>query len=152
MAGDHYRSAGGIPHLVPHFMTPEAVQELLFSVYPQTRDRFCVESLDRHAQSLRMRMQIADTDLRPGDTISGPSMFTLADCAFYALVMGLKEGQVQAVTTNLNINFMRRPEKRDLWAEARMLKLGRRLAVGDVLIRSADRVVAQASVTYSLIS
>ena len=131
-------------------MSPENVQELLFSVYPQTRGRFVVEEVGENL--LRMRMCIAERDLRPGDTISGPSMFTLADCAFYALVMALKDGQVQAVTTNVNINFMRRPTMGDLWAEARMLKLGSRLAVGDVLIRSGEADVAHASLTYSLIS
>jgi len=130
-------------------MTPRQVQELLFSVYPQTRDRFVVEDVGE--KLLRMRMCIAERDLRPGETISGPSMFTLADCAFYALVMVLKEGQVQAVTTNVNINFMRRPTMGDLWAEARMLKLGSRLAVGDVLIRSGETDVAHASLTYALV-
>ena len=106
MAGDHHCDFGGFPRLVFVLMSPENVQELLFSVYPQTRGRFVVEEVGENL--LRMRMCIAERDLRPGDTISGPSMFTLADCAFYALVMALKDGQVQAVTTNVNINFMRR--------------------------------------------
>jgi acyl-coenzyme A thioesterase PaaI-like protein len=77
-------------------------------------------------------------------------MFTLADCAFYALILGQHEHQVQAVTTNVGMNFFRRPTKQDLTAEARLIKMGHRLAVGDVLISSAGIPVAHASMTYAL--
>ena len=79
-------------------------------------------------------------------------MMALADTAMYALVLSAVGRVPLAVTTNLSINFLRKPEPKDLIAEARMLKLGKALAVGDVIIRSdgSDDVVAHAVVTYSI--
>jgi uncharacterized protein (TIGR00369 family) len=94
-----------------------------------------------------------DDHLRPGGTISGPTMMTLADTAMYWLVLAHIGPVALAVTTSLNINFLRRPAPGDLVANARLLKLGARLAVGDVLLHSAgdpEAIVAQASVTYSI--
>jgi uncharacterized protein (TIGR00369 family) len=103
------------------------------------------------------RIQVAwptgDKHLRPGGTISGPTMMTLADTAMYFLVLAHIGPVPLAVTTSLNINFLRRPAPGDLIADARLLKLGSRLAVGDVIMHSApepDSVVAQAAVTYSI--
>ena len=87
----------------------------------------------------RMRLHFDDKHLRPGGTISGPSMFSLADVALYVAVLA-QVGRVRlAVTTNLNINFLRKPPPADLIGEARLLKLGKRLAVGEVAISSAGR-------------
>lgn len=99
-----------------------------------------------------VRRRFADDQLRPGGTISGPTMMGLADQAVYALVLSAVGKVPLAVTTNLSINFLRKPEPRDLIAEARMLKLGKALAVADVEIRSegSDDVVAHAVVTYSI--
>ncbi|MDP6346454.1 MAG: PaaI family thioesterase, partial [Alphaproteobacteria bacterium] len=98
----------------------------------------------------------SDRHLRPGGTIAGPTMMALADCVVWlAIIATLGRGEA-AVTTNLNINFMRRPEPADLIAEARLLKLGRRSAVGDVMIYSddggdaADHPVAHATLTYAI--
>ena len=90
--------------------------------------------------------------LRPGGTIAGPAQMALADIAMYGLVMS-RLGRVDlAVTTSLSINFLRRPAQAAITAEGRLLKLGRRLAVGDIILRSRGQrePVAHAVVTYSL--
>jgi len=91
--------------------------------------------------------------LRPGGTVSGPSIMALADFTMYLAVLSAIGWVPLAVTTNFNINFLRKPAPRDLLAEARLIKLGKRLAVGDIGIRSdgagAD-LVAHATSTYSL--
>lgn len=99
-----------------------------------------------------MRMPFDDGHLRPGGTVSGPVMLALADVAVYALVLGLIGPVELAVTTSLTANFLRRPPARDLIAEARILKLGKRLAVGEVLIHSdgEDEPVCHVTATYSI--
>ena len=113
------------------------------------------------ADAVRMRAVYDTNFLRPGGTIAGPIMMGLADAALYALVLS-RIGPVElAVTTQLSINFLRRPLPGDLVAEARMLKLGKRLAVGEVSMWSAaelgpdgvgaaDAAVAHATGTYSI--
>lgn len=104
-------------------------------------------------EDLRVRRRVDARHLRPGGTISGPTMFELADFAMYAAVLSRIGKVALAVTTGANIDFMRKPEAgRDLIASVRVLKMGRVLAVGDVLIRSdgAEAVVARASLTYSI--
>jgi len=90
--------------------------------------------------------------LRPGGTVSGPTLMELADAAMYAAILGQIGKVALAVTTNLNMSFYRKPEPGTLRAEARILKLGQRLVVGDVLLFSNDSTesVAHASVTYSV--
>ena len=93
-----------------------------------------------------------DDQLRPGGTLSGPTMMALADTAAYALVLSAVGFKPLAVTTNLSINFMRKPQPRDLIARATMMKLGKALAVMDVAIHSEGEAdwVAHAVVTYSI--
>lgn len=100
----------------------------------------------------RMRLTYHDSQLRPGGTISGPAMMALADLALYVAILGSIGPVGLAVTTHLSINFLRKPEKRDLVADCRILKLGRRLAVGETALRSAGRteLVAHATGTYSI--
>ena len=99
-----------------------------------------------------MRMPFDQGHLRPGGTVSGPVMLALADVAIYVLVLGLIGPVEMAVTTSLNANFLRRPRARDLIAEARILKLGRRLAVGEVTIYSdgEEEPVCHVTATYSI--
>jgi len=101
-----------------------------------------------------MRAVHDPSHLRPGGTVAGPILMGLADAALYALVLS-RIGPVElAVTTQLSINFLRRPAAGDVLAEARVLKIGRRLAVGEVLMWSAaedrQRAVAHATGTYSI--
>jgi uncharacterized protein (TIGR00369 family) len=90
--------------------------------------------------------------IRPGGTISGPTMMALADFTMYVGLLGSIGPVALAVTTNLNINFLRKPGARDLIAECRLLKLGQRLAVGEVTVRSdgQDEPVAHVTSTYSI--
>ena len=132
-------------------LTAEEVGPFLQRIFPQVADDFGVESLTENAAV--MRLLVRDEHLRPGGTVSGPSLFALADVAMYVAVLGMIGPKALAVTTNCAIDFMRKPEgDRDLLAEARILKLGRQLAVGDVLIRSEGHAapVARASLTYSI--
>lgn len=109
-----------------------------------------VESLDEGVA--RVRCPFRDDFLRPGGTISGPVMMAMADYAMYAAVLS-RIGMVElAVTTNLNINFLRRPRAGDVLAEARLLKLGQRLAVGEVAVNidGDEDLVAHVTATYSI--
>jgi len=90
--------------------------------------------------------------LRPGGTVSGPVLMALADFVMYAAVMG-KIGRIElAVTTNLSINFLRRPEPVDVLAHAHLIKLGKRLAVGEVDMFSdgIEDMIAHVTCTYSI--
>jgi uncharacterized protein (TIGR00369 family) len=90
--------------------------------------------------------------LRPGGVISGPTLMSLADSAAYALVLAHIGDQLMAVTSQLNMSFLRGAQPGDMHAEAELLRLGRRLAVCDVRIwtESPDRLAAQANVTYAI--
>ena len=90
--------------------------------------------------------------LRPGGVISGPTLMSLSDTAAYALVLAHIGNQLMAVTSSLTMNFLRGARPGDLYAEAEMLRLGRRNAVCDVRLwtESRERLAAQALVTYAL--
>ena len=99
------------------------------------------------------RLLVDDRHLRPGGTVSGPSMFALADCAVYAMVLARVGRKALAVTTSCSFDFMRKPAAdADIIAECRLLKLGRTLAVGDVLLFSegSEAPVARSTMTYSI--
>jgi uncharacterized protein (TIGR00369 family) len=132
-------------------MDQAALAEFLRREFPQVVNEFRIEEVEPGGVTLRLF--VADHHLRPGGTVSGPSMFALADVAIYLAILSRLGPVALAVTTNCSIDFMRKPQAgRDLIAQARLLKLGRTLAVGDVLIRSdgsAD-VVARAGLTYAI--
>ena len=88
--------------------------------------------------------------VRPGGSISGPHMMMLADATMYAVVLSVAGKVKLAVTTNFNINFLRKPSETDLTAEGKIIKLGKRLAVLEVSIFSKDDIVAHATGTYSI--
>lgn len=100
----------------------------------------------------RVRQAYRERHIRPGGTISGPTMMALADFAMYVVVFSAAGPVPLAVTTNLNINFLRKPAQADLIAEATVLKNGKRLVVGEVTIRSfgQDEPVAHVTATYSI--
>ncbi|WP_397543408.1 hotdog fold thioesterase [Roseovarius salis] len=132
-------------------MTAGEVAALLEREFPQVSDHFTIESLDE--MRIRVRLNVGEAHLRPGGTVSGPSIFALADVAVYMAVLGMVGPKALAVTTNCSIDFMRKPAAAtDLIADCRLLKLGRVLAVGDVLVYSdgSDQPVARASLTYSI--
>jgi uncharacterized protein (TIGR00369 family) len=100
----------------------------------------------------RLRLAYHPKHLRPGGTLSGPAMMTLADLALYVAVLSVVGKVPLAVTTNLAINFLRKPDKADLIAQCRLLKAGKRLCVGEVSIFSEHHAepVAHVTGTYSV--
>jgi uncharacterized protein (TIGR00369 family) len=132
-------------------MDREALQAFLSEAFPQVASDFTVE--DVRPMELVMRLHVAEKNLRPGGTVSGPAMFSLADVSVYLAILAMIGPEALAVTTNCSIDFMRKPAAdRDLLARAQLLKLGRALAVGDVLLFSEGlpEPVARASLTYSI--
>lgn len=109
-----------------------------------------IESVSMKA--CRLRLKIDERFLRAGGTVSGPTQFFLADTALYIATLASVGPKSLAVTTNVSINFLRKPALRDLIADCRLLKLGSRLAVGEVSIFSdgVDEPVAHATGTYSI--
>lgn len=100
----------------------------------------------------RVRRRFQMSLLRPGGTLSGAAMMELADFGMYVGLLASIGWVPLAVTTNLSINFLRRPAQRDLLAEVQLIKLGRRLAVGNIKIQSEgnEELVAHATATYSI--
>ena len=131
-------------------MNVSEMNEFLTSAFPQINGRF--EILEIESLRARVRLLTAESDLRPGGTVSGPSMFGLADVAFYIATLAMIGPKALTVTTNVSIDFMRKPEPTSMLAEARILKLGRTLSVGDVTLYSEGKIepVAHANVTYSI--
>jgi uncharacterized protein (TIGR00369 family) len=117
-----------------------------------------VTQMGMHVETLeqgrcRVRLPYKSEYLRPGGTISGPAMMSLADYAMYVGVLS-EIGRVElAVTTNLTINFLRRPQPGDVLADVRMIKVGRRLAYGEVFLHAEGQdadPVAHVTSTYSI--
>jgi uncharacterized protein (TIGR00369 family) len=132
-------------------MTREDLDQFIKEVFPQVAEDFTVE--DVAPMEITMRLNVSERHLRPGGTVSGPSMFGLADVAIYLAIMAMIGPKALAVTTNASFDFMRKPAAGvDLIAKCRLLKLGRVLAVGDVLLYSDGMAepVARASMTYSI--
>lgn len=136
---------------MPTCLTEAELQAYLSKVFPQADGDFAIEKLDD--MYARVRLLVGEKHLRPGGTVSGPSIFSLADCTVYMAVLAMIGRVPLAVTTGGSIDFMRKPRDGvDLIAECTLLKLGRSLAVGDVHIRSDGdaAVVARATFTYSI--
>jgi uncharacterized protein (TIGR00369 family) len=134
-------------------MTVSELERFLADEFPQvfnSRSGLSIEAVWEHG--CRVRQAFHETFIRPGGTISGPTMMALADFAMYVAVLAAIGPVPLAVTINLNINFLRKPLQRDLVAEARLLKLGKRLATGEVVIYCAglDEPVAHVISTYSI--
>jgi uncharacterized protein (TIGR00369 family) len=132
-------------------MTVQDIHAFLEEHFPQALETpWTIEAI----ADGRVDVRLACTDrfLRPGGTLSGPTLMTLADTAMYFLVLSMIGPAPLAVTSNLSISFLRRPAPRDVLARAELLKLGSRLAVGQVTMRSDgdDALIAHATVTYSL--
>ena len=132
-------------------MNAAELESFLESEFPQVAGDFRVETLA--PMQLTVRMSPSERHLRPGGTVSGPTLFALADVGVYLAILSMIGPQALAVTTNASIDFMRKPAAGvDLLAETRLLKMGRVLAVGDVQIRSegAEAPVVRATLTYSI--
>lgn len=131
-------------------MDAASLSQFLAEEFPQVAADFEIESA---GEELVVRLKVSELHLRPGGTVSGPTMFALADVGVWLAILAKIGPVALAVTTNASIDFLRKPAAgRDLIARVRMLKLGRVLAVGDVLIFSEgeEQPVARASMTYSI--
>ena len=132
-------------------LTAAEVAEFLGEVFPQIEGEASIEAVG--PMTARMRLNVAERHLRPGNTVSGPAMFMLADVTFYVAVLAMIGREPLTVTTTLTINFLRKPPLSDLIGEARILKLGRTLATGDVILfgeGEPDRPVAHATCSYAI--
>ncbi|MBE65924.1 MAG: thioesterase [Gammaproteobacteria bacterium] len=130
-------------------ITKKELQEFFDDKFPQMD--FILEEFDE--KSITVKQNISELNLRPGGTISGPTMMALADFAIYAAILR-EVGLVElAVTTSFNINFLKKPEAtRDIFAKCKLLKCGKTLAIGEVSIFSEgiEAPVAHAVGTYSI--
>lgn len=136
---------------MPLAMDKDALTQFLASDFSQVDGMFTIESVGE--MEAVIRLNVCEEHLRPGGTVSGPSMFALADVSVYLAILAMIGPKALSVTTNCSIDFMRKPEAgRDLLCHVRLLKLGRVLAVGDCLLFSegSDQAVARASLTYSI--
>jgi len=126
-------------------LNAEAVNVLLRRAFPDAQPAAFPTVVEVSPGRVKVMAPYRDGLLRPGGVISGPTLMSLADTAAYALVLAHVGDQLMAVTSQLNISFLR-------GAEAELLRLGRRMAVCDVRLwtESADRLAAQANVTYAL--
>ena len=138
---------------MPVMMTVEELERFFLAEFPQVfhaESGLAIEAV--WERGCRVRQAFRQRSVRPGGTISGPTMMALADFAMYVAVLAAIGPVPLAVTINLNINFLRKAAPRDLLAEARLLKLGKRLATGEVTICSQGEAepVAHVTSTYSI--
>jgi uncharacterized protein (TIGR00369 family) len=134
-------------------MTAVELEAFLRTELPQpfSYDDLTIEHAD--GQTCQIRQRFRETMLRPGGTISGPTLMALADLAMYVVVLSAIGPIGLAVTTNLNINFLRKGQPgQDVLAAAKLLKLGKRLAVGEVNLLSGTSPdpIAHVTSTYSI--
>ena len=130
-------------------ITPEAFNAIIGAELPLAAET------DIYLRNLEpgkaeMVLPYSDRLLRPGGTIAGPFMMLLADVCMYAVALSLLGEVKLAVTTSLNINFVRKPANSDLVGVGTVIKMGKRLAVMEVSIFSNDDIVAHATGTYSI--
>jgi uncharacterized protein (TIGR00369 family) len=134
-------------------MNADEIAKLLRDEFPQFFHPGRGLSIERvDYGNIRVKRRFQEDSIRPGGTISGPTMMELADFAMYVAVFSVAGPLPMAVTTNLNINFLRRPGRGDLVADAKLLKVGKRLVVGEVTIYSDGEgdPVAHVTSTYSV--
>jgi uncharacterized protein (TIGR00369 family) len=135
-------------------LSAEAVTELIDEAFPQIHAAGRVLEIEHVGpDTARVRMRLNDRNTRHGGTISGPAMFTLADFSIYAALIGrLGAPAIPAVTSNLNITFLMRPPPRDVVAETRLVRVGRRLAYAQVELYSdgGSEMIAHATGSYAL--
>lgn len=138
--------------LIPQ-MTAEEINVFLNRVFPQLNDEYAdFIATDVFPGGCTVRLNAGERHLRPGNTVSGPSLFTLADIGGYVCVLSHAGPDALSVTTNLTINFVRKAEAGPIDGHCRILKLGRSLMVFDVTMTAGadNHVIAHASGTYSI--
>ncbi len=139
----------------PSHLSVTAVTAMVDAAFPQIHASGRVLEIESVGpNTARVRMRLTDRNTRPGGTISGPAMFTLADFSIYVALIGrLGETAIPSVTSNLNITFLMRPPPSDVIAETRLVRVGRRLAYADVALYSdgGSEMIAHATGTYALV-
>jgi uncharacterized protein (TIGR00369 family) len=132
--------------------TIDELRAYLVEVFPEFWGSGELRLEDLGPMTATLRLAYHPRHLRPGGTISGPTMFGLCDSALYAAILNELGPVAHAVTTNVSINFLRKPAPLDLIGKARLIKLGKRLAVGEVTLYSdgESEMVAHATGTYSI--
>ena len=136
-------------------MDKNALNDFLNKHFPQIKKIGVVhEVTDREVS---FSLQPDDSHLRPGNTISGPTMMALADVTAYGTILNRIGPKALAVTTNLNIHFLRKPQANvPMLARGSLLKLGKRLAICEVAIEQRSQtnaepaLVAHCTCTYSI--
>ena len=130
----------------------DSLNAFLQREFPQWTEEHGSRVIATTGDGVVVELPYSDSQLRPGGTLSGPTMMGLADTAMYAAVLSRIGPVALAVTTNLNINFLRKAPPGPVTGHCRLLKLGSRLAVTDCDIKAggSDDLIAQASATYSL--
>lgn len=132
-------------------MTADEINDYLNVVYPQLNDQYSdYVAIDVKPGECTVRLNANERHLRPGDTVSGPCLFTLADIGGYACVLSHIGREALAVTTSLNINFMRKATAGPVDGHCRILKLGKTLMVFDIDIVADGATVAHATGTYAI--
>ena len=132
-------------------MTAKQVEALIRGGLPAAAEQgVVVESVGENRA--RVRYRFTESMIRPGGTVSGPTLMSLADAAMYAAILANLDGQEMAVTQNLNINFLSKPGQADLIGDAEILRLGRRSAMLEVRLYSDgnDVMVAHVTGTYAI--
>jgi len=134
-------------------LAAEELTRLLSAEFPQVWSRMSGLSIEEvWSGGCRLRQAFREQNLRPGATISGATIMALGDYAVYVAVLATIGWEPLAVTTSLNVNFLRKPGHNDLLADCDLIKVGKRLVVGEVMIREAgeDEPVAHLTSTYSV--
>jgi len=134
-------------------LAAEELTRLLSTEFPQVWSRVSGLSIEEvWSGGCRLRQAFREQNLRPGATISGATIMALGDYAVYVAVLATIGWEPLAVTTSLNVNFLRKPGHNDLLADCDLIKVGKRLVVGEVMIREAgeDEPVAHLTSTYSV--
>ena len=132
--------------------TIEELTEYVEEIFPQIKDDF--EIIEISEQGSHVKLNVTFQHLRPGNTVSGPSIFSLVDCTAYMVILAKLGKEALAVTTNCSIDFMRKPlGETDLIANCEILKFGKSLVVADAKVYSEgmEKPVARAALTLSLI-
>jgi uncharacterized protein (TIGR00369 family) len=138
----------------PSHLSATVVTELIDAAFPQIHASGRVMEIESVGpDTARVRMHLTERNTRHGGTISGPAMFTLADFSIYVALIGrLGTTAIPSVTSNLNITFLMRPPARDVIAETRLVRVGRRLAYAEVALYSdgSSEMIAHATGTYAI--
>jgi uncharacterized protein (TIGR00369 family) len=131
-------------------MSIDELQVFLTESFPDAPPPYIVEAVGDWGA--RLHLPVDAVHGRPGGTVSGPSLMALADWTAWLAIVAQIGPVALSVTTSLHIDFLRKPALVDVVADGNLLKLGRRLAVVDVALRSAGapEIVAKAQVTYSI--